>query len=329
MRSLKKELAITTAVAASIFSGYAAGAAVQNKSNDCHPDSGYALSMQDAKAEKVLGVYYIKRLQAISLDSNNHIDTDQGHTIDAASMQLNTYLRGTLRDGKKEVYWVQDTVTFVYSKNGMKQYLSSEAYKFNATGSDELVMSAAKGKGSIFSDGSCTNSAESPAEKGMTYIYATRNMPIHMPQYGFLEMDEQLKNGRIDITIKYLGENYKKVDTYDTIVLGRSGEFTKAHFVSNKVLDTELGFGGDGCGSTAYFMKMKAYLGMYFYNKKSYIPVRYMHGNPSTEEESANLECRYTGGMEEFYRNKTLKNKELITAARVYDKVVLGQEHVK
>ena len=104
---------------------------------------------------------------------------------------------------------------------------------------------------------------------------------------------------------------------------------TEHHFVSNKVLDTELGFGGDGCGSTAYFMKMKAYLGMYFYNKKSYIPVRYMHGNPSTEEESANLECRYTGGMEEFYRNKTLKNKELITAARVYDKVVLGQEHVK
>ena len=329
MEFRRKEMVSAVAVAASVLACNAAGAAVHPQEKACYPNSGYLVSMQYAHTDRVIGTYYIKKMQALSLDSKGNVDTDQGHTLGAASMQLNTYLRGTEKNEKKKVYWIQDTVTFVYSKNGMEQYLSSEVYKFNSSGSEELVMSEASGKGSIFSSGSCTDSVEGPANRGKTYLYATRNMPSRTPQYGYLEMAEHLKSGRISIKISYWNDSLKRVDTYDTIVLGKKGEFTKAHFVSNSVLDTEMGFGGDGCGATAYFMKMKAYMGMYFYGKGA-SSIRYEDGQPSSAEMSANLECKYSGGMEEFYSDPAVDRKMLKMAARLYDeKVRDAEEHAK
>ncbi len=324
MPSLKKQFTVAAVATASVSAGYAAaGATMQSPENSCNPNSGYIVSMQDKRTDRVMAVYYIKKLQALSMDSKGHVDTDKGNTIDAASMQLNIYLRGTTKKEEKSVYWVQDTVTFVYSKKGPEQYLSSDVYKFNPAGSEELAMSNAKGKGSIFSSGSCSSSSYSPVSEGMTYLYETKNLSVSIPQYGYLEMSEHLVNGRIIVDVRYWNGSLKKVDTYDTIVLGKQGEFTKAHFVSNSVLDAEMGFGGDGCGSTAYFMKMKAYVGMYFFGREAYTNIRYMHGDPSTAEASANLECRRTGGMEEFYRNRAVDQEMLKRVARAYDKKVL------
>ena len=327
MPSLKKKIAISAASAALALS-YPAEASIQTNTNACYPDSGYVLSMQKMHTEKVMGVYYIKEMKALSLGKKDTVDRDQGHTIDADSMQLNAYLRGTEENNKKVVYWLQDTVTYVYSKKGLEQYLSSEAYKFNATGSEDLVMSTAKGKGSIFSGGSCTDSSSDTVSKGITYQYATNNMPIRMPQYGYLEMNEHLKEGRIVVSVEYWDGSYKKPYTYDTITFGKKGEFTKANFVSNRILDTEFGFGGGGCGSTAYFMKMNAYLGMYFLNHGSYIPLKDMNGNTSTAEESANLSCRYNEGLDQFYNNDR-KKLMLKIAARIYDEKVKGSDDLR
>ena len=320
MPSLRKKIAISAASAA-LALAYPAEAAVQANTNACYPDSGYALSMQKMHTEKVMGVYYIKEMKALSLGKKDKVDRDQGHTIDADSMQLNAYLRGTERDNKKVVYWLQDTVTYVYSKKGPEQYLSSEAYKFNANDSEDLVMSTAKGKGSVFSSGSCTASSSDTASKGITYQYTTNNMPIKMPQYGYLQMNEHLKDGRIVVSVEYWNGSYSKPYTYDAITFGRKGEFAKADFVSNKILDTEFGFGGDGCGSTAYFMKMNAYLGMYSFNNDSYAPLKDMKGNVSTAEVSADLSCRYDDGLEEFY-NSDKRKQMLKIVARIYDEKV-------
>ncbi len=314
------------AVAASLGAVYSPATSGQIPATSCPADSGYLLSMQHDSTDRVMGLFYIKKMEALSINGKGKVDRDQGNTIDAASLQLNTYLRGTTVEGKKEIYWIQDTVTFVYSKKGSKEYLSSEAYKFNSTDSEELVMSSAKGKGSIFSSGSCTESpSDADVKKGKTYIYATNNLPAAIPQYGFMSMNEHLDKGRIEINVKYWDGNYRKIDTYDRISLGREGEFYKAHFVSNNILDTEFGFGGDGCGSTAYFIKMNAYLGMYFYGKGGYTNLRYMDGNTSTAEESANLECRYRykDSMEEFLRDRSEDRKMLGLAEKLYDKDVL------
>lgn len=320
MLSLNKKIAISAASAA-LALAYPAEATVQTNTNACYPDSGYILSMQKTHTEKVMGVYYIKEMKALSLSKKDKVDRDQGHTIDADSMQLNAYLRGTEENKNKVVYWLQDTVTYVYSKKGLEQYLSSEAYKFNATGSEDLVMSTAKGKGSIFSSGSCTASQSDNVSKGITYQYATNNRPISMPQYGYLQMNEHLKNGRIVINVEYWDGSYKKPYTYDTIMFGKKGEFTKADFVSNRILDTEFGFGGGGCGSTAYFMKMDAYLDMYILNHGSYLPLNDMDGSVSTAETSADLSCRYNRGRYEFYNNDR-KKQMLKIAARIYDEKV-------
>ena len=79
-------------------------AAGQDPGTSCPVDSGYALSMQDLKTDKVMGVYYVKSMKALSINSKGALDKDQGHTIDADSMQLNTYLRGRTATGKKVVY---------------------------------------------------------------------------------------------------------------------------------------------------------------------------------------------------------------------------------
>ena len=182
-------------------------------------------------------------------------------------------------------------------------------------------MSTAKGKGSIFSSGSCTASQSDNASKGITYQYATNNRPISMPQYGYLQMNEHLKNGRIVINVEYWDGSYRKPYTYDTITFGKKGEFTKADFVSNKILDMDFGFGGGGCGYTAYFIKMNAYLDMYILNHGSYIPLNDMNGSVSTAETSADLSCRYNEGRYEFYNNDR-KKQMLKIAARIYDEKV-------
>ena len=71
-------------------------------------------------------------------------------------------------------------------------------------------MSSAKGKGSIFSAGSCTDSQSDVAAKGITYQYATNNRPESMPQYGFLEMSANVKYGRIHLEMDYWNSKYGK-----------------------------------------------------------------------------------------------------------------------
>lgn len=328
MHSVKKELVAAAIATASISAGHvASGANVQSQGQECHPDSGYIVSMQDKKTDRVMGVYYIKDMEALSLSKKGNVSTDQGHTIDSDSMQLNTYLRGTLRDGKKRFYWFQDTVTFVYSKTGLEQYLSSQAYELNPSDTKELIISGIKGKGSIFSTDSCSSPTSS---KGKTYAYTMDNVPASIPQYGYLSMSEHLMDGKIYVEVKYWNGSMKKVDTYDTIMIRNKDKFAKAHFVSNDILDTEMGFGGYGCSSTAYFIRMKAYAGMYFYGKDGYTDIRYMKGNSSTAEGSANLECRYESGMEEFYKDRSLDREMLKKVARIYDRKVLHEtEHAK
>ena len=84
MSSLRKKIAISAASAALALS-YPAEAAVQANPNACYPDSGYALSMQKMHTEKVMGVYYIKEMKALSLGKKDKADRDQG-------LSLNTHM---------------------------------------------------------------------------------------------------------------------------------------------------------------------------------------------------------------------------------------------
>ena len=274
----------------------------QKKDNDiintCDSNSGYIISTQEMRSNSVAGTYDIEKMHALSLNDKNIIMQgliDRGE-VGEASTQLNAYLKGVARDGKARYYWIQDTLHFIYSNSRQQQYLSSEVFKEARDARGTLPFSDVKGNGRTYA-------ASDNYSGSVTYIYDTRTTGASIPQAGYLEMDEAIKSGRIVVNIRYQNKSLEKAEIYDTVRIGRAGEFRDAYFFSNRMFDIEMGFGGDTDGASGYFSNTNLYVGMYYMKDGSYVRMKYgSTGRLSTSEEAIDLSCRYyaRGGVR-FY----------------------------
>ncbi len=304
--SRAKGLAASAAIAAAVFSGSLRSADVQ----ECNSDSGYAVTTQEMKTDRVIGIYGMNDINAVSLPIKGDFSNDVTKYFGAASLQMNVYVEGVKKDDSTQIYWVQDVITFVYSKGSVLQNLQSEVFKSNGSNTAELAMQYVSGKGAL------SDQPVRHRDRGYTYIYATGNVPAHMPQSGQLEIKEKLDNGQIVIDTMYVS-GYGKIaekgpETFDRIRLGEQNEFRDAYIFSNKTFDAEIGIGGGSESTTAYFADMNAYVNMYLHLSGRYVPAAFGGSqDASSGESAADLSCRYSNGMVEFYVDKG-KNKDIL-----------------
>jgi len=297
MSLLRKGAVVSLAAAAAALSGGFQEIHRHNIS-ECDSNSGYVVSTQDMRTDSVVGTYDIREMHAISLIEERGMlknIRDRGSVGDA-SMQLNAYIDGSVRGNKPKIYWVQDTVHFIGSAGSTKQYLSSEVFRISNNRNFILNLSHVNGKGRVY-----TEEDNQSGEK--TYIYDAQSAAAVIPQKGYLEMSEKLMRGRIMVSIGYNNGKRDNVEVYDTIKIGRKGEFSSAYFFSNNVFDIEMGFGGDNSGALGYFSNTAVYAGLYYNKENGYVKMRYdPYSRISTTEHAIGLSCRYYAmGYEQFY----------------------------
>ncbi len=274
----------------------------------CDPNSGYAISTQVVKTDSVEGTYNIRSINALSFNKDANVVTLRA--TGASSMQLNAYLKGTMRNHKSNVYWIQNTLHFVYSDQKLEQYLSSEVFRFDSKRQNLLPLADITGKGGMYSE-------SGNATGRMTYIYRTPLVFTSVPQTGYLEMEETLKHGRIIINIEHQNSITGKNEAYDTIIIGKKGEFASTYFFSNKVFDAEMGFGGNSGGAAGYFTNTDVSINLYYGKAGSYAKMEYvLKHQPSTAETALDLSCRYSAeGYVRFY-TYNYDNVSLLKAMR-------------
>ena len=290
--------AIASAAAATVLVSGSFPTINNKEINICESNPGYIISTQEMRSKSVAGTYEIEKMHAISFNDKNtiiHETTDRGD-MGGASMQLNAYLKGIVRDGKPRYYWIQDTVHFIYSKGSQEQYLSSEVFREDSKRLLNLSISNVEGKGRIYS-------ASDNGSGSATYIYDGPSMHLVIPQAGYLEMDETLKRGRITVNVRYQNDNTKEAEVYDRITIGRENEFKDAYFFSNRLFDAEMGFGGDNNGALGYFSDTNMYIGLYYRKSGSYVQMKYgAYHDLSTSESALDLSCIYRqSGVVQLY----------------------------
>ncbi len=259
-------------------------------------DSG-TITSYSVKASEVVGVADIGALEAY-----NGTASKANSTVSGATLQLNAGLVVNGTKGGQQVYWVQNTPTFL-------THLDKLAYSdslWNYTYSD-----AAMSNTTVSSPGGFVYSYSQMGATQYYYTYEGKNLTYAFPLAIALMVKASVLPGRsvlVQSGAQVLGNGTAgqgPVDWFDNVTIHTSGANDVYFLVDGNATtptgsfyDAELVFGGEANGESTAFTQMGASLGLFYANGTTGpltpFPSYYSFGL-ETAESADNVHVAYAG----------------------------------
>ncbi len=267
----------------------------------------------------VLGMVMLERAKPYATyithkGKNIPLFLDSEH-LAAYSVQLNAYIEAKKTTGRKNIFWVQDVIQVFYSKSDKvmmpsNYMLSDVVYRLGSLkleGSTWRLLTE-HSKDKIWNITQTT--LKLPEIKGSgivlsksgSYMNVTDPAKFSVPINKALFMDEHVSGGKIIVDFEVApvkkengnAEVQRRTKViFDSIRIGRKGEFASASFRFNKVHDFALVVGGMGDHGSVEFAKISGRFSIYRMDKKGRFVgfESYAHNDHSTAEWAKNIKA--------------------------------------
>ena len=264
------------------------------KRTDTVQSNGYITAEGIAEASRITGSVHIDKIISRSMlkcyrCDNRYVDVTR--YTGPFSIQLNTNVIGE-GGGKSKEFLVQNVIITKEPESGKLYYYHlSEIFELKKDGNPvSITRGSLDGKGRLYNPFNYDpETMRIIPSRTNTYLYHTAPEPLKFPLNTTLSVKVGVVKGFLEINFEYYNRKSMRV-RFDTVRIGRRGEYSSGYIYADYNNPTSLGIVGDGNMTYAYIRRLNGYMGMVAKMDGHEIPIRYAYnGGIQSAERSINM----------------------------------------